>query len=46
VGTSEKHIENKNSGEDAEQHIQRDKLKEELQTMWNKLRLLQMPERG
>jgi hypothetical protein len=44
VGTSEDHIENKNS-EDAEQHTARDKLKEEPQTMWYKVRLLQMPER-
>jgi hypothetical protein len=31
-------------GEDAEQYIARDKLREELQIMWYKMRLLQMSE--
>jgi len=38
------HMENKNSA-DAEQCTARDKLKDELQTTWNKVRFLQMPER-
>jgi hypothetical protein len=45
VGTDEEHTENKDLGEDAEQNIARDKLKEELQIMWYKMRLLQMSER-
>jgi hypothetical protein len=34
VGTNEEHPENKDLGEDAEQNIARDKLREELQVMW------------
>jgi hypothetical protein len=34
VCTNEEHLENKDSGEDAEQNIARDKLREELQIMW------------
>jgi hypothetical protein len=45
VGTNEEHFENKDSGEDAEPNIERDKLREELQLMWYKVRLLQMYER-
>jgi hypothetical protein len=45
VGTNEEHFENKDSGEDAEPNIARDKLREELQIMWYKVRLLQMYER-
>jgi hypothetical protein len=33
VGTNEEHLENKDLGEDAEQNIARDKLREELQIM-------------
>jgi hypothetical protein len=45
VGTNEEHLENKDSGEDAEQKVARDKLREELKIMWYKVRLLQMSER-
>jgi hypothetical protein len=45
VGTNEEHLENKDSGEDAEQNIARDKLREELQIIWYKVRLLQIFER-
>jgi hypothetical protein len=36
---------NKDLGEDAEQNTARDKLREELQIMWYKMRMLQMSER-
>jgi hypothetical protein len=36
VGTNEEYLENKDLGEDAEQNIARDKLREELQIMWYK----------
>jgi hypothetical protein len=45
VGTSKEYIENKNSGQGAEQDANRNKLKEQLQIMWYKARLLQVPER-
>jgi hypothetical protein len=45
VGTNEEHLENKSLGEDVEQHIARDKLKEELQIMWHKVKLLRMSAR-
>jgi hypothetical protein len=45
VGTDEEHLDNKDSGEDAEQNTARDKLREELQIMWYKVRLLRMSER-
>jgi hypothetical protein len=45
TGISEEHAENKNLRKDAEQHTVGDKLKEELQIVWCKVRLLQMPER-
>jgi hypothetical protein len=38
VGTNEEHTENKDLGEDAEKNIARDKLREELQIMWYKVR--------
>jgi hypothetical protein len=45
VGTNEEHLENKDLGEDAERNIARNKLWEELQILWYKVRLLQMSER-
>jgi hypothetical protein len=45
LGTNEEHLENKDLREDTEQNIARDKLREELQIMWYKVRLLQMSER-
>jgi hypothetical protein len=47
VGATEEHLllENRNLGEDTQQHVAREKLKEELEIMWHKVRLLQMSER-
>jgi hypothetical protein len=45
VGTNEEHLEIKDLGEDVEQNKARDKLREKLQIMWYKARLLQMSAR-
>jgi hypothetical protein len=47
VGATEEHrlTENRNLGEDTQQHVAGEKLKEELEIMWYKVRLLQMSER-
>jgi hypothetical protein len=45
VGTNEEHLENKDLGEDAKENIARYKLREELQKLWYKVRLLQISER-
>jgi hypothetical protein len=47
VGATEEHLllENRNLGEDTQQHVVGEKLKEELEIMWYKVRLLQMYER-
>jgi hypothetical protein len=46
-GATEEHLllENRNLGEDTQQHADGEKLKEELKIMWYKVRLLQMSER-
>jgi hypothetical protein len=38
-------LQNRNLGQDTQQHVAREKLKEELEIMWYKVRLLQMSER-
>jgi hypothetical protein len=38
-------IQNRNLGEDTQQHVAGEKLKEELEIMWCKVRLLQMSKR-
>jgi hypothetical protein len=47
IGATEEHLllENRNSGEDTQQHAEGEKLKEEIEIMWYKVRLLQMSER-
>jgi hypothetical protein len=47
VGATEEHLllENRNLGEYTQQHVAREKLKEELEIMWYRVRLLQMSER-
>jgi hypothetical protein len=47
VGATEEHLllENRNLGEDTQQHVAGEKLKGELEIMWYKVRLLQIPER-
>jgi hypothetical protein len=47
AGATEEHLllQNRNLGQDAQQHVAGEKLKEELEIMWYKVRLLQMSER-
>jgi hypothetical protein len=47
VGATEEHLllKNRNLGEDTQQHVAGEKLKEELEIMWYKVRLLRMSER-
>jgi hypothetical protein len=45
MGTNEGHLENRDLGENAEQNVARDKLREKMQIIWYKVRLLQMSER-
>jgi hypothetical protein len=47
VVVTEEHLllENRNLGEDTQQHVAGEKLKEELEIMWYKVKLLQISER-
>jgi hypothetical protein len=47
AGATEEHLllKNRNLGEDTQQHVGGEKLKEELEIMWYKVRLFQMSER-
>jgi hypothetical protein len=47
VGATEEHLllEDRNLGEETQQHVAREKLKEELEIMWYKVRFLQISER-